>query len=112
LWLRILDVARALQVRSYDAPGKLVLDVTDHLGYTQGRFALETGPDGKGSVTTTSGRSDLALDVSTLATLYLGDQTVHRLAAAGLITEQRAGALSRADRMLRTTVPPWCPDGF
>jgi hypothetical protein len=56
--------------------------------------------------------SGLALDVSALGTLYLGDRTAHQLAAAGLVTEQRDGALAQADRMLRTATPPWCPDGF
>jgi predicted acetyltransferase len=112
LWLRILDVTRALEARRYDAPGTLVLEVTDRTGYAQGRYALEAGRDGHGSVTATAGRADLALDISTLATIYLGDHTAGRLAAAGLVTEQRTGAVERADRMLRTAARPWCPDGF
>jgi predicted acetyltransferase len=112
LWLRILDVARALEARSYAAPGRLVLDVTDRLGYAAGRFALTAGPDGAGSVSAAGEPADLAMDVSALGTLYLGDQTVHRLAAAGLVAEQRPGAVSRADAMLRTPARPWCPDGF
>lgn len=112
LWLRILDAARALEARTYDAPGRLVLDVADRLGYASGRFALEAGPDGRGRVTATDEPADLALDVSALGTIYLGDQAVHRLAAAGLVTEQRGGAVSVADRMLRTAGRPWCPDSF
>jgi predicted acetyltransferase len=112
LWLRILDVARALQARTYDAPGRLVLDVTDRLGYASGRFVLQTGRDGNASVTPADEPADLAMDVSTLGTIYLGDQTVHRLAAAGLVTEGHTGAVARADRMLRTAVRPWCPDSF
>lgn len=112
LWLRILDVARALQARGYDAPGRLVLEVTDRLGYAAGRYALSAGPDGTGTVTATGEDADLTLDVSALGTLYLGDQTAHRLASAGLVAEHRTGALARADRMLRTADPPWCPDGF
>jgi predicted acetyltransferase len=112
LWLRILDVARALEARTYDAPGRLVLEITDPLGYASGRFALEAGPDGTSSVTPVSGPADVAMNISALATLYLGDQTMQRLAAAGLVAEQRTGAVSRADRMLRTPARPWCPDGF
>jgi predicted acetyltransferase len=112
LWLRILDVARALEARSYAAPGRLVLEVADRLGYTPGRFALTAGPDGSGSAGITGEPADLAMDVAALGTLYLGDQTVHRLAAAGLVAEQRPGAISQADDMLRTPSRPWCPDGF
>jgi predicted acetyltransferase len=112
LWLRILDVPRALEARSYAAPGRLVLEVADRLGYTPGRFALTAGPDGSGSVAVTGEPADLAMDVSALGTLYLGDQTVHRLAAAGLVAEQRPGAISQGGQMLRTPTRPWCPDGF
>jgi predicted acetyltransferase len=99
-------------VRTYDVPGLLVLDITDRQGYAAGRFALEAGPDGHGSVTATSEPADLGMDVSALGMLYLGDQSVHRLATAGLVAEQRPGAISRADQMLRTAARPWCPDGF
>lgn len=112
LWLRILDVPRALRERTYAGPGRLVLDVADRLDYTAGRFAVEAAGDGTPSVTVTDEPADLAVDVSVLGTLYLGDQTVRRLAAAGLVAEQRPGAVDRADRMLRTTTRPWCPDYF
>jgi predicted acetyltransferase len=112
LWLRILDVPPVLEARRYGGPGRLVLDITDRLGYASGRFALEAGPDGLGSVSPAGEPADLALDVSVLGMLYLGDQTVSRLAAAGLVAEQRTGAVARADRMLRTAARPWCPDGF
>jgi predicted acetyltransferase len=112
LWLRVLDVARALEARSYTAPGRLVFEVADRLGYASGRFTLTTEDDGSGSVAVTGEPADLAMDVSALGTLYLGDQTVHRLAAAGLVAEQCPGAISRADHMLRTPSRPWCPDGF
>lgn len=112
LWLRILDVPRALQARAYEGPGRLVLDVADRLDYTAGRFAVDAAGDGTASVTRTDEPADLAVDVTVLGTLYLGDQTVRRLAAAGLVAEQRPGAVERADRMLRTTPRPWCPDSF
>jgi predicted acetyltransferase len=112
LWLRVLDVPQALGARSYDTPGRLVLDVTDRLGYASGRFALEAGSDGSGSVRPAGEPADLALDVAALGSLYLGNQTVSRLAAAGLVAEQRAGGVSRADRLLRTAGRPWCPDDF
>lgn len=95
-WVRALDASFLLAV----------------LGYASGRFALRAGHEGTGTVTSTGEDADLTLDVSALGALYLGDQTAHRLAAAGLVAEERAGALSRADRMLRTAAPPWCPDGF
>ncbi|MGA8633833.1 MAG: GNAT family N-acetyltransferase [Candidatus Dormiibacterota bacterium] len=112
LWLRILDVRRALEARSYAAPDHLVLEVSDPAGYTPGRFALETGTDGSASARIVDDPSDLALGVSALAMIYLGNQTFQRLAAAGLVTERTAGAVMRGDRMFQTSGRPWCADGF
>src|SRR5690606_25584681 len=41
LWVRILDVVRALEARTYEAAGSLVLEVTDRGGLTGGRYRLE-----------------------------------------------------------------------
>ncbi len=44
LWLRILDLAAALQARSYDASGQLVLEVTDAMcPWNEGRWHLGGG---------------------------------------------------------------------
>ncbi len=112
LWLRILDVSRALGVRSYAVSDRVVLEVIDPAGYTPGRFALEPGTDGSASVSRVDDAPDLALDVSALAMIYLGNQTFERLAAAGLVTERAVGGIVRADRIFRTPARPWCPDGF
>jgi hypothetical protein len=69
-------------------------------------------PDGHSSLTPAAEPADVALDVSALGPLYLGDQTVHRLTAVRLTAEQRTGAVARADQMLRTAARPWWPDGF
>ena len=41
LWLRILDVHKALEARRYPVDGRLVLEVLDPLGLTAGTYALE-----------------------------------------------------------------------
>lgn len=112
LWLRILDVPRALGARSYAASDRLVLEVIDPAGYAPGPFALETGAGGSASVTPVDDPPDVSLGVSALAMIYLGNQTFQRLAAAGLVTEPTVGAIVRADRMFRTSSRPWCADGF
>ncbi|WP_411147006.1 hypothetical protein [Streptomyces sp. x-80] len=42
LWLRTLDVCRAIQARTHQAPGSLVLQVRDPAGFTDGRYLLST----------------------------------------------------------------------
>ncbi|WP_327316092.1 GNAT family N-acetyltransferase [Streptomyces sp. NBC_01235] len=111
LWVRVLDVVRALQARTYGAAGTLVLEVVDRAGPAGGRFLLDATPDGASCTPTTRG-ADLTLDVAELATLWLGDESAERLAALGRLREERAGAAREADALLRTSGRPWCPDMF
>ncbi|MEU7061108.1 GNAT family N-acetyltransferase [Streptomyces sp. NPDC046197] len=111
LWVRILDVVRALEARTYQAAGELVLEIADPAGLAGGRWRLEASADGA-SCTPTTRSADLALDVAELATLWLGDESAVRLAALGRVREERAGAAEVADALLRTSRRPWCPDMF
>jgi predicted acetyltransferase len=112
MWVRILDVVRALEARTYDAEGALVLEVVDGSGMARGgRYRLEASPEGA-SCTATTASADLTLDVRELATLWLGDESAVRLAALGRVREERGGAGREADALLRTSRRPWCPDMF
>ncbi|OIK01131.1 GNAT family N-acetyltransferase [Streptomyces colonosanans] len=111
LWVRILDVVKALEARTYAATGTLVLEVVDESGLTGGRYLLEAGPDGA-QCAPTDRDAQLALSAAELATLWLGDESAVRLAALGRVREQQEGAASVADALLRTSRRPWCPDMF
>ncbi|MGW1562379.1 GNAT family N-acetyltransferase [Streptomyces sp. NPDC002144] len=111
LWVRILDVVRALEARTYEGTGSLVLEITDRAGYAGGRYRLEASPQGA-SCTPTRQSAELSLDVSELAALWLGDQSAVRLVSLGRVQEERAGAGRSADALLRTSRRPWCPDMF
>ncbi|WP_328426636.1 GNAT family N-acetyltransferase [Streptomyces sp. NBC_00443] len=111
LWVRILDVVRALEARTYEGQGSLVLEVVDLGGLTGGRYLLEASTDGA-SCTPTTAAPELTLDVSDLGSLWLGDESAVRLTALGRVREERAGAARVADALLRTSRRPWCPDVF
>ncbi|MFE6051100.1 GNAT family N-acetyltransferase [Kitasatospora sp. NPDC056446] len=111
-WLRVLDVEAAFGARTYGAAGRVVLEVEDKLGFASGRWELRTAADGTGRCTRTTDDADLALGASELGSLYLGGETVPRLAAAGLVTELRPGAVAAADLLLRTPLRAWNPDIF
>jgi predicted acetyltransferase len=114
LWVRILDVVRALQSRTYGAEGSLVLEVRDASGpgLSGGRFRLDASRDGASCTPTTAGGVDLVLGLGGLGALWLGDESVVRLVALGRVTEERTGAAVRADALFRTSRRPWCPDIF
>lgn len=112
LWLRPLDVPRLLEARDYAASGSLVLDVHDPAGLAGGRFLLDAGGPGGTGCSSTDRPADLALSTAELGRLCLGDESAVRLAALGLVDEERPGAAARADALLRTSRRPWCPDTF
>ncbi|MEW2140011.1 GNAT family N-acetyltransferase [Streptomyces sp. NPDC005409] len=109
LWVRVLDVVRALSARTYEVPGVLVLEVTDPAGPAAGRYRLDAG---SGACARTQEPADLRLDASALGSLYLGDASAVRLAELGRVTQERPGAVALADAVFRTARRPWCPDVF
>ncbi|MEU0135078.1 GNAT family N-acetyltransferase [Streptomyces sp. NPDC006296] len=111
LWLRLLDVPRALEARTYATEASLVLEVRDAAGPAAGRYLLEVSPSGASCAATTR-TAELTLDVAELGTLYLGDESALRLAALGRVDEHRAGAVATADAVFRASRRAWCPDVF
>jgi predicted acetyltransferase len=116
LWLRIVDVATALEGRTYGiaggGSGRLTLDLRDdYCPWNAGRWTLEAS-EGRGRVARAEESADLALDANDLASLFLGGFTAAALAAAGRVVELRPGALAVADGLFPTATKPWCPQEF
>jgi predicted acetyltransferase len=113
LWVRLVDVDRALAARRYAAPCDLVLEVTDALcPWNAGRWRLEVGADCAAQVQRTDAEADLRCDTSELAATYLGDTRWTALAAAGRVTELRPGAVLAASRSFAEDAAPHCPELF
>ena len=60
----------------------------------------------------TDDEPDLELDVTDLASAYLGAFDFHRLVHAGRAVELREGAAEAASLLFRTDLPPFCPEVF
>ncbi|WP_296192599.1 GNAT family N-acetyltransferase [uncultured Microbacterium sp.] len=95
-YVRVLDVAAALEARSYAAADQLVLDVVDPLGLSGGRFVLETDASGQGRARSLgtddapaenapAGALAVSLGITELGSLLLGGVTPVALARAGRI---------------------------
>jgi predicted acetyltransferase len=112
LWVRLADMGRALAARAYSTPVDVVLDVVDEFcPWNAGRWRLSA--DGSGAVCErTQDPADLALSSTELGAVYLGGPTLVALAAAGLVTELRPGALAAASRAFAGDRMPWCPEVF
>ncbi|GAA1940273.1 GNAT family N-acetyltransferase [Microbacterium aoyamense] len=99
-YVRILDVPVALEARTFGASGVLALDVTDSLGFAQGRWLLTVDAAGSGSVVPLDGAApagavEVALGVEELSAVYLGGVSLATLAAAGRVTSTDVAAASR-----------------
>ncbi|MGP4032686.1 GNAT family N-acetyltransferase [Pseudarthrobacter sp. 1C304] len=113
LWLRILDVEKALGARRYSSDGVLVLRVRDPLGFAAGTFSLSvSGGEAAVQAAADGAEPDLALDVADLGSIYLGGVCPVTLATAGRITEHAPGAALTAKRMFAVERAPHCLTHF
>ena len=111
LWVRLLDVPRALTARGWFTDGELVLDVDDPFLGEHGRYLL-TVRDSKAECVPTDREPDLSLDVSDLGSIYLGGTTPSTLVRAGHIRAHRPGAAALADALFRAERSPHCLHWF
>jgi predicted acetyltransferase len=108
LWLRILDLPAALAARTYAGEGTVVLEVTDALiDSNAGRWQLTARGDEPASVERTTAEPDLAIDIGSLASAYLGAFRLADLARAGHVRELHRGALRTADVLFTSPNAPF-----
>ena len=122
LWARIIDLPGALAGRRYSAPVDTVIDVRDNLVPSNaGRWRLTTaepaaadrnGLEASCVPAAASAPADLALDIAALGAAYLGGTPLGALAGAGLVAEQRAGAVRKLSAAMSWDPAPWCPISF
>ncbi|GAA5133687.1 enhanced intracellular survival protein Eis [Alloalcanivorax gelatiniphagus] len=110
LWLRVLDVPRALAARPWAADGTVVLEIDDPLGHAAGRFAVTTS-DGVALVVATDAAPDVSVDAETLGTLYLSPVGVGMLHQAGRL-QGTDEAVRRFAAMADLTEPAYSLTGF
>jgi predicted acetyltransferase len=112
LWVRPVDVDRALAGRRYSVPLDVVLDVEDGFcPWNTGRYRLQA-EEGAVVCERTKAPADLHLSAASLGAVFLGGTTLASLAAAGLVRELRSGTLSRATRAFRADREPFYPGGW
>lgn len=104
-WLRVLDVAAALQARRFSSPIDLVLRIEDPLEFTAGTWRLLVDARGTASVAESDAVPDATLGVAALSSLYAGGVRATALAGAGLI-EAEASVVESLDRAFATSPAP------
>ncbi len=115
LWVRLVDLPRALAQRAYAAASELVLRVRDEFcTWNSGDWRIRAGANGA-QVDRIDGASvapDLTLEAKVLGGAYLGGVSFRAMQAAGLIEHSAPNAIERADAMFRSDASPWCPEIF
>lgn len=113
VWVRLFDVARALEARAYERPASLVLEVVDDAPWAgTRRWRLDASPEGS-SCRATEASPDLTLPVAALGAVYLGGTRLRDAAlASGGVDEHRPGAMAEAEQLFRTVDEPWCSTHF
>lgn len=113
LWIRLIDLDRALPTRRYAAPLATVFEVTDSFcPWNAGRWRFDVDGDGQGHVGRTTAPAHLALDITDLGAVFLGGTTLSSLGTAGRVRELRPGALRAASLAFLGDHEPHCPDIF
>ncbi|PUA82685.1 GNAT family N-acetyltransferase [Nocardioides currus] len=110
LWVRVLDVVRALAARPWTADDEIVLEVEDAQGHAAGRYRIVTA-SGRAEVTRTDDPAEVTLTAETLGSLYLGGANASALARAGRVHGTDA-ALARFAAMADLAEPPYSLTGF
>ena len=113
LWMRLVDVDKALTARGYATPVNVVMDVVDEVcPWNQRRWRLTAGEDGVGRCLPTDDEPDVRLPVAALGAAYLGSRPIAAQAAAGVVSELHTGAVAELSRALRGDVEPIAAIGF
>ncbi len=110
LWVRVLDVPRALAARGWSTDGDLVLEVDDPLGHAAGRFRV-TARGGRAEVVACEESADVRLAADTLGSLLLRGVAVETLYAAGRLAGD-ADAVRALAAMANAGPAPYCITGF
>ncbi|MEO7588761.1 MAG: GNAT family N-acetyltransferase [Arachnia sp.] len=83
VWVRVLDVEKAVELRAFDHDGSITLHVQDSQGYCDGTWHI-TVEDGHATAVPATGTPDVTIDVAAFATVLSGLQGAVELAVAGL----------------------------
>lgn len=111
LWVRLVDVDRALATRRYATPLDVVLAVDDGFcPWNTGRYRLQADGANVTCERTTAG-ADVRLTTTELGAAFLGGTTLATLAAAGRVEELRPGAVAACSRAFRGDREPYHPSG-
>lgn len=113
LWLRLVDLPRALGQRGYAAPADVVLEVTDDVcPWNAGRWRFTVDADGTGRCARSDAGADVHLPVRALGSAYAGGRSIAAQTLTGLVSEVTPGAVRALSLAMRADTDPLGTIGF
>jgi predicted acetyltransferase len=112
LWIRLVDLDRALPQRQYASDVDVVLDVTDELcpwNADRWRFTVKSG---EASVRRVTDEPDVVLDVTALGAAFIGGTRLTTLARAQYLRELTPGAVRALSNAFLGDEEPHCLEVF
>jgi predicted acetyltransferase len=112
LWIRLLDIPKALEARTYNADGRLRIGlISESQPEVAGTYVLDVD-NSQGSVKKSTDKPDVVMTPGDLAALYLGGTTPGPLVEAGRIDAITTGSLAKLHGMFSSDSAPWCAHYF
>ncbi len=112
LWLRVVDVERALPLRRYSSDVDSVIEIADDFcPWNSGRYRL-TVKGGEAVATRTEDPADVSMDVAALGSVFLGGVRLSVLTHAQRVTEHTPGHVDALTLAFLTVEEPHCPEVF
>ena len=113
IWLRVVDIEKAMPQRPYGGRGELTFRVPDDrmCPWNNGAWLMET--DGTTtSIRKTDRTPEIEMPLNTLASLIVGHRPATHYSRIGKLTANNDGALATADALFKTEYLPHCPNSF
>lgn len=111
LWVRLIDLPRALEARSYDHDGSIVIGVVDDFcEWNDGVYRVNV-EGGRATCNRVEEDPEVSMTASTLGALYLGGRDTLAFARAGRITGGPE-PVRTLNWLFRSSPEPWCPEIF
>lgn len=111
-WLRVLDVDAALTARAYNpVRGSVTIAVADSL-FAGNNGTWEVSSSGAQRSSVSAEKADLVTTINGVSAAYMGGAAWRDLWVAGVVQEQREGALATADQLFVSIPLPRCGTFF
>lgn len=113
LYMRLVDIDRALCARGYASAVDVVLEIADEFcPWNAGRWRFTVDADGTAEVTRSTDEPDVSTGTNDLAAAFLGGTRIVTLAAAGRVREHTPGAVAALSAAFLAEREPACLEVF